>query len=82
MIVMDVHMPVMDGCTASRKIRKLDIPEAKTIPIIAMTASAFRDDIELSRQSGMNDHLTKPINMQALLATIAEYTQRPPVCDQ
>ena len=76
------HMIVMDGCTASRKIHKLDIPEAKTIPIIAMTASAFRDDIELSRQSGMNDHLTKPINMQALLATIAEYTQRPPVCDQ
>ena len=59
-----------------------NIPEAASIPIIAMTASTFRDDIELSRQSGMNDHLTKPINMQALLAATAEYTQRSPVCDQ
>ncbi|MDL2319333.1 response regulator, partial [Eubacteriales bacterium OttesenSCG-928-A19] len=60
-IFMDIHMPVMDGYQATRAIRALDLPRAKTIPIIAMTANAFAEDIQRCTEAGMNDHVAKPI---------------------
>ena len=72
-ILMDVMMPVMDGYEATRKIRSLNRLDAKTIPIIAMTASAFVDDVEKSRSAGMNEHISKPLDIGKVKATIARY---------
>jgi CheY-like chemotaxis protein len=58
---MDIRMPVMDGYQAARTIRGLDRPDAKTVPIIAMTADAFSDDVQKCLDSGMNGHVAKPI---------------------
>ena len=74
--VVDVMMPVMDGLEAARRIRSLNRPDAKTIPIFAMTANAFADDAERSRQAGMNEHLTKPLDAQVLLKTIGKYRKQ------
>ena len=65
-ILMDIMMPVMDGLTATKAIRALDRPDAKTIPIIAMTANAFSEDMQKSYDVGMNFHLSKPIDMAEL----------------
>lgn len=65
-ILMDVMMPVMDGLTATRTIRALDRQDAKTIPIIAMTANAFREDAEKCMEAGMNAHLAKPLDDEKL----------------
>ncbi|MBO5711912.1 MAG: response regulator, partial [Acholeplasmatales bacterium] len=65
-ILMDVQMPVMDGCEATMAIRKSEHPSAKAIPIIAITANAFIEDIEKSMQSGMNAHISKPINIKLI----------------
>jgi len=67
LILMDIQMPEMNGYEASRAIRALDIPEAKTVPIIAMTANVFREDIEKCLAAGMNGHLGKPINCNEVL---------------
>jgi len=67
MIFMDVQMPEMDGYEATRTIRGLEIPRAGTIPIIAMTANVFREDIERCLESGMNDHIGKPIDINDVL---------------
>ena len=75
-ILMDVMMPVMNGYDATRKIRSLDRPEAKTIPIIAMTANAFAEDVEESRNAGMNEHISKPLDIGKVKATIARYVER------
>ena len=72
-ILMDVMMPVMDGLEASRTIRAMARPDAGAVPIFAMTANAFYDDIRRGREAGMNEHLTKPLEAQALLAAIARY---------
>ena len=72
-ILMDVMMSVMDGLEASRTIRAMARPDAGAVPIFAMTANAFYDDIRRSREAGMNEHLTKPLEVQALLAAIARY---------
>ena len=69
-ILMDIMMPVMDGLEAAHAIRGLDRPDAKTVPIFAMTANAFQDDIEQSRAAGMDEHLSKPLDEQAVLAAI------------
>ena len=76
-ILMDVMMPVMGGLEATRIIRAMDRPDAKTIPIIAMTANAFRDDAQRSRQAGMNEHLAKPLDIQKVLQTIHRCCHRP-----
>ena len=71
-ILMDIRMPVMDGLTASQTIRSLDRADAKTVPIIAMTANAFGDDVEKSRLAGMDAHLTKPIEPNKLYQALQE----------
>ena len=71
-ILMDVMMPVMDGLTAARAIRALDRPDARRIPIIAMTANAFAEDAKKCLAAGMNAHLPKPIEVKKLRRTIAQ----------
>ena len=71
-ILMDVRMPVMDGLEAAAAIRALDRPDAKTIPIIALTANAFDEDVQRSLQAGMNAHLTKPVDSDHLFQTLEE----------
>ena len=67
LILMDIQMPVMDGYEATRRIRALPRPDAYTVPIIAMTANAFSEDIEKALASGMNDVATKPLDIKLLL---------------
>ncbi len=69
-IIMDVMMPVMDGYQATREIRAMDRPDAKTIPIIAMTANAFTEDRMKARQCGMDEHISKPIDPEKLIETL------------
>ena len=71
-IFMDIMMPVMDGLEATRRIRAMERPDAKTIPILAMTANAFQDDIQLSMDAGMNAHLTKPLDVEKIKQAIQE----------
>ena len=73
LILMDVNMPEMDGYEATRAIRALDMERAKGIPIIAMTANVFKEDIERCLTAGMNDHTGKPINIDALLTVLEKY---------
>jgi CheY-like chemotaxis protein/anti-sigma regulatory factor (Ser/Thr protein kinase) len=72
-ILMDMMMPVMNGEEATRQIRLLDHPDAKSIPIIAATANAFAEDIEAAHAAGMNDHLAKPLDVQPLRQMIVKY---------
>ena len=69
-ILMDVRMPVMDGLQATSNIRRWDKEDARTIPIVAMTANAFDEDVEKSRAAGMNAHLSKPIEPELLYRTL------------
>ncbi len=73
LIFMDIHMPLMDGYEATRKIRDIDNYHAKTMPIVAMTANAFREDIEKCLESGMDDHIAKPIDYDTLIMKINDY---------
>ena len=73
-ILMDIMMPVMDGLTATRTIRALERPDAKTIPIIAMTANAFKEDAEKCFAAGMNAHLAKPLDIELVKKTIKVLT--------
>lgn len=70
-ILMDVMMPVMDGHEATRQIRAMDRADAKQVPIIAMTASAFAEDRIAAKKAGMNEHLAKPLDTKLMLKTIA-----------
>ena len=69
-ILMDIKMPVMDGYEATERIRGLNHPQASTIPIIAMTAEAFADDIQLALRAGMNAHVAKPVSIDKLVGAI------------
>jgi CheY-like chemotaxis protein/anti-sigma regulatory factor (Ser/Thr protein kinase) len=73
LIFMDVQMPEMDGYDATQHIRLLDIPKAKTIPIIAMTANVFREDIEKCLACGMNNHVGKPLDFQEVMNRLHSY---------
>lgn len=75
-ILMDVMMPLMNGYEATRKIRSLDRPDAKNIPIIAMTANAFVEDIQESKAAGMTEHLSKPLDIAKVIATISKCLNR------
>jgi signal transduction histidine kinase/CheY-like chemotaxis protein len=77
-VLMDMRMPEMDGLEASRLIRASDRPDAVTIPIIALTANAFDDDVQRSMQAGLNAHLSKPVDPKILYETLEELiTDRP-----
>jgi signal transduction histidine kinase/DNA-binding response OmpR family regulator len=73
MIFMDVQMPEMDGYEATRRIRALDDPRAKQIPVVAMTANVFREDIERCLAAGMNDHVGKPVNFDDVFLKLRRY---------
>jgi CheY-like chemotaxis protein len=70
LILMDIQMPIMDGYTATRKIRQLDLEYAKTIPIYALSANSFQKDIDKSLEAGMNGHISKPIEPNNLFAIL------------
>ena len=72
-ILMDIRMPIMDGYTATENIRTLDRPDAKQVPIIAMTADAFSDDVQKCLSVGMNGHVGKPIEPDKLMETLASF---------
>ena len=71
-ILMDVRMPEMDGLEATKAIRALDREDAKRIPVIALTANAFDEDVQLSLQAGMNAHLNKPVEADHLIRILGE----------
>ncbi len=73
LIFMDIHMPEMDGYEATRRIRAMDNDKARTIPIIAMTANVFREDIEKMLAAGMNDHIGKPVEIKEVLQKMRKY---------
>ncbi|MDR0562660.1 MAG: response regulator [Spirochaetaceae bacterium] len=70
LILMDIHMPEMDGYESTRRIRAVNHPKAKSIPIIAMTANVFREDLERCKTAGMTGHLGKPLNVEELLTAL------------
>ena len=72
-ILMDIRMPVMTGYEATRAIRAMDRPDARTIPIIAMSADAFSEDVQRCLDCGMNAHLAKPIDMDEVARLLAKY---------
>ncbi|MDR1042796.1 MAG: response regulator, partial [Clostridiales Family XIII bacterium] len=72
-ILMDVQMPVMDGYAATRTIRASATPNARKIPIIAMTANVFKEDVEKSLDAGMNDHVGKPVDVGELMTKLKHY---------
>ncbi len=69
-ILMDMRMPEMDGLEATHAIRKTDRPDAQTIPIIALTANAFDEDVQRSMQAGLDAHLSKPVEPETLFETL------------
>ena len=73
LILMDVMMPVMDGYEATRQIRRLGRLDAEELPILAMTANAFAEDVQKSLDAGMNAHIAKPLDVGKLIRTIARY---------
>jgi signal transduction histidine kinase/CheY-like chemotaxis protein len=77
LILMDMQMPVMDGCSATRRIRALERPDAN-VPIIAMTANVMREEIDQVLEAGMNAHLGKPIDLSALYRVLQEWLAPPP----
>lgn len=72
LILMDVNMPVLDGLAATRQIRAVERADAQTIPIIAMTADAFEEDIEKCLKAGMNGHIAKPVSPITLYQAISK----------
>ena len=75
-ILMDMQMPILDGCEATRKIRKLPRRDAKIIPILAVTANTFAEDIINTQKAGMNDHIAKPIDFTELQKVLAKYLNK------
>jgi len=73
LILMDIQMPVMDGLEATRQIRALDSAKARDIPIVAMTANVFKEDVERCIEAGMNDHIAKPLDYDELLTKLKKY---------
>jgi len=79
LILMDLQMPVLDGLSATRFIRKMDDPYASSIPIIAMTANAFEEDVQNCIQAGMNRHIKKPIDINELLQCMHVFLDKPSI---
>ena len=76
-VLMDMQMPEMDGCEAARRIRSLSRPDAERVPIIAVTANAFAEDISATAAAGMNAHISKPIDFGLLSRTLSQLIGRP-----
>ena len=76
LILMDIQMPQMNGYTATQKIRELSRSDARTVPILAMTADAFSEDIEAAMAVGMNAHLAKPLDINLVIRTISRFLNR------
>ena len=72
-IIMDIQMPVMDGLEATRQIRLLDRQDTKDLPIVAMSANAFAEDVRLSLEAGMNEHIAKPIEIDRLYSVMGKW---------
>ena len=72
-ILMDIQMPVMNGYDATSAIRSLDRPDARHVPIVAMTANAFAEDVQAAKNSGMNEHLAKPLDVGKLKEVLGKY---------
>ena len=70
---MDLMMPVQDGLAAARQIRRMNHSDAAEVPIFAMTANAFSDDIAACREAGINEHFAKPLDIGKILAAVAKY---------
>ena len=81
-ILMDIMMPVMDGLTATKAIRALNRPDAGIIPIIAMTANAFAEDVQRCLDAGMNAHLAKPLDDKKIKQTISEELRKQNACHE
>ncbi|MBE1236942.1 response regulator [Phaeovibrio sulfidiphilus] len=77
LILMDIHMPEMDGYEATRRIRALGTPDGNSLPIIAMTANVFREDVERCLAVGMDDHVGKPISVDEVIGKMARYLSDP-----
>ena len=75
-VLMDVRMPVLDGLAAAEEIRRLTRADARNVPIIAITANAFSDDVEKSKAAGMDDHVTKPLEPRQLYETLYRHIQK------
>ena len=73
LILMDIQMPVMDGLAAARALRGLSREDAGTVPILAMTADAFAEDVESARRAGMDGHIAKPIDIEQLYRLIRDF---------
>ncbi len=73
LILMDIHMPIMDGYEATKRIRMSGKPGAKTVPIVAMTANAFREDVQKCLDAGMSGHIAKPVEYEKLFAMLRKY---------
>lgn len=76
MILMDIQMPQMNGYEACRRIRSLDRPDGQTIPIVAMTADAFKKDVQAAHEAGMDEHLAKPISIERLTQVLARFLSK------
>ena len=77
LILMDIMIPEMNGYESTKAIRNLpDRPDGKKIPIIAMTANAFAEDVQAALNAGMNDHVVKPVDMEILISVITKYIER------
>ena len=73
LVLMDIQMPRLNGYEATRQIRKLNRRDSKTLPIVAMTANAFEEDVRLAMQAGMNAHFAKPIDMDRLAEILRRF---------
>ena len=76
LVLLDVMMPVMDGCEAARAIRALARPDARTVPIVAVTANAFAEDVAATTAAGMDAHVSKPIDFTVLCRTLSGLVAR------
>jgi CheY-like chemotaxis protein len=70
---MDIHMPNVNGYESTKLIRAVDHPHAKTVPIVAMTANVFKEDVERCIEAGMNGHIGKPLNFDEVIAVLTKY---------
>jgi CheY-like chemotaxis protein len=73
MIFMDLQMPVMDGYEATQTIRASSLPKAQSIPIVAVTADVFKEDVDRCISAGMNEHIRKPLSLQEIINVLRRY---------